>query len=109
MKAELLTAALLCLSTGLAGADELVDLGNDFTMCLRLEALDYGLKSCLPPSELIPAVYHSCKNYQDKVQEYVAKERSAAVVQTTMDQVRGALLPELTGIIVDAHIKRGCP
>lgn len=108
--------AILCLmlTSSSALAEEFdqskaIVLGQILRDCLDDRAKYYSGKTCLPPSELIPALYSACEAEERNAREELKKTRGSwASVDGTMSELTDRLRPELTRIIVDGQMQRDC-
>lgn len=77
--------------------------------CIHRAAEDYSVRSCLPPSEIVPAVFGSCRAEYQEFERQADQNLSVPDVKRRMLEGARTRLSEIaTKILLDAQLARGC-
>ncbi len=103
------TALFACLIALPSQAQTIDDASDSFQACLYAQAIMYGHQSCHAPTELVPAIYASCRPEENAMRKaMISKGYKRPIVEGTMEGFREGFDPKLVKMLIDGQIKRGC-
>ncbi len=112
MRKLLVVASLLISGQALALDDAtkktLEDMRDKYRGCLFAQSVVYGEQSCHAPSELLPAVFASCKKQENAVLEFMDSATVEGASKPIVEEFKEKLKGDLVVLIVHEQSRKDC-